>query len=91
MVSTLFREMGRAKSSEVQKPAGQLFRMAVYSLHRDRSPLGSYLHQMKGKHGNQGASIVESKGMGREFLKCRKVREQFRSLGKAFIRATDGP
>ena len=33
----------------VHNRAGELFRLAAYSLHHDQSPLGGYLRRMKGK------------------------------------------
>ena len=38
--------------------AGELFRMAAYSLHHDRSPLGDYLRRMKSKLGPPGATTA---------------------------------
>jgi transposase len=40
---------------KVKNRAGQLFRLAAYSLHRSASPLGDYLRRMKAKHGPQTA------------------------------------
>ena len=38
--------------------AGNLFRMAAYSLHHDQSPLGHYLRRMKAKLGPAGATTA---------------------------------
>jgi transposase len=38
--------------------AGQIFRMAAYSLHRSPTPLGGYLRRMKAKLGPQAATIA---------------------------------
>jgi transposase len=43
---------------KVQNRAGQLFRLAAYSLHRDQSPLGNYLRRMKSKHGPKAATTA---------------------------------
>ena len=40
---------------QAQNRAGQLFRMAAYSLDRNQTPLGHYLRRMKAKLGPQGA------------------------------------
>jgi transposase len=42
----------------VHNRAGDLFRMAAYSLHRDQSPLGDYLRRMKSKLGPAGATVA---------------------------------
>jgi len=42
----------------VHNRAGDLFRMAAYSLHHDQSPLGDYLRRMKSKHGPEGATVA---------------------------------
>jgi len=42
----------------VQNRAGQIFRMAAYSLHRSPSPLGSYLRRMKSKLGPKAATTA---------------------------------
>ncbi len=41
----------------VHNRAGDLFRMAAYSLHHDQSPLGDYLRRMKSKLGPAGATV----------------------------------
>ena len=46
---------GRRK---VNNRAGQLFRLAAYSLHRDITPLGCYLRRMKSKIGPKGATTA---------------------------------
>jgi transposase len=38
--------------------AGQYFRMAAYTLHRDESPLGRYLRRMKSKMGPEAATTA---------------------------------
>ena len=38
--------------------AGDLFRMAAYSLHHDQSPLGDHLRRMKSKLGPAGATVA---------------------------------
>jgi transposase len=43
---------------KVQNRAGQIFRMAAYSLHRSPSPLGSYLRRMKSKLGPKAATTA---------------------------------
>ena len=43
---------------KVHNRAGELFRMAAYSLHHDRSPLGDYLRRMKSKSGPPGATTA---------------------------------
>jgi transposase len=43
---------------KVHNRAGELFRMAAYSLHHDRSPLGDYLRRMKSKLGPPGATTA---------------------------------
>ena len=43
---------------KVHNRAGELFRMAAYSLHHDRSPLGDYLRRMKSKWGPPGATTA---------------------------------
>lgn len=48
------RVMWRGKRN-VQNRAGQLFRMAAYSLDRNQTPLGHYLRRMKAKLGPEGA------------------------------------
>ena len=42
----------------VHNRAGDLFRMAAYSLHHDKSPLGDYLRRMKSKLGPAGATTA---------------------------------
>jgi transposase len=42
----------------VHNRAGDLFRMAAYSLHHDQSPLGDYLRRMKSKLGLAGATVA---------------------------------
>lgn len=42
----------------VHNRAGDLFRMAAYSLHHDKSPLGDYLRRMKSKLGPAGATVA---------------------------------
>jgi hypothetical protein len=39
---------------QVHNRAGQLFRMAAYSLDRSPTPLGGYLRRMKAKLGTEG-------------------------------------
>jgi transposase len=43
---------------KVQNRAGQMFRMAAYSLHRCLSPLGNYLRRMKSKLGPKAATTA---------------------------------
>jgi transposase len=43
---------------KVQNRAGQLFRMAAYSLHRSPTPLGNYLRRMKSKLGPKAATTA---------------------------------
>jgi hypothetical protein len=38
-----------------KNPAGQIFRLAAYSLHHDETPLGAYLRRMKSKLGPAAA------------------------------------
>jgi transposase len=42
----------------VHNRAGELFRMAAYSLHHDKTPLGDYLRRMKSKLGPAGATTA---------------------------------
>ena len=42
----------------VHNRAGDLFRLAAYSLHHDESPLGDYLRRMKSKLGPAGATTA---------------------------------
>jgi transposase len=42
----------------VHNRAGDLFRMAAYSLHRDPTPLGDYLRRMKSRLGPAGATTA---------------------------------
>jgi transposase len=42
----------------VQNRAGQLFRMAAFTLHHDPSPLGNYLRRMKSKMGPEAATTA---------------------------------
>lgn len=49
----LWRGARRTKSR-----AGTLFRLAAYSLYRDKSPLGDYLRRMKAKLGPQAATTA---------------------------------
>ena len=42
----------------VHNRAGDLFRMAAYTLHHDKSPLGDYLRRMKSKLGPAGATVA---------------------------------
>jgi transposase len=42
----------------VHNRAGELFRMAAYSLHHDQTPLGDYLRRMKNKLGPAGATTA---------------------------------
>ena len=42
----------------MQNRAGQLFRMAAYSLHRSPTPLGNYLRRMKSKLGPKAATTA---------------------------------
>ena len=42
----------------MQNRAGQLFRMAAYSLHRSPTPLGNYLRRMKAKLGPKAATTA---------------------------------
>jgi transposase len=46
---------GRRK---VKNPAGQLFRLAAYGLHHERSPMGDYLRRMKSKLGPAAATTA---------------------------------
>ena len=46
---------GRRK---VKNPAGQIFRLAAYSLHHDQTPLGDYLRRMKSKLGPAAATTA---------------------------------
>jgi hypothetical protein len=46
---------GRRK---VKNPAGQIFRLAAYSLHHDHTPLGDYLRRMKSKLGPAAATTA---------------------------------
>jgi len=41
-----------------QNRAGQIFRMAAYSLHRSPTPLGNYLRRMKAKLGPKAATTA---------------------------------
>ena len=43
---------------KVQNRAGQIFRMAAYSLHRSPTPLGTYLRRMKAKLGPKEATTA---------------------------------
>jgi transposase len=43
---------------KVQNRAGQLFRMAAYSLHRSPTPIGNYLRRMKSKLGPKAATTA---------------------------------
>ena len=43
---------------KLQNRAGQIFRMAAYSLHRSPTPLGSYLRRMKAKLGPKAATTA---------------------------------
>lgn len=43
---------------KIRNRAGQMFRMAAYSLHRSPSPLGSYLRRMKSKLGPKAATTA---------------------------------
>ena len=43
---------------KVRNRAGQIFRMAAYSLHRSSTPLGSYLRRMKSKLGPKAATTA---------------------------------
>jgi hypothetical protein len=43
---------------KVQNRAGQMFRLAAYSLHRSPTPLGNYLRRMKSKLGPQAATTA---------------------------------
>ncbi len=43
---------------KVQNRAGQIFRMAAYSLHRSPTPLGNYLRRMKAKLGPKAATTA---------------------------------
>ena len=43
---------------KLQNRAGQIFRMAAYSLHRNLSPLGCYLRRMKSKLGPKAATTA---------------------------------
>ena len=49
----LWRGRRRAKN-----PAGQIFRLAAYSLHHDQTPLGAYLRRMKSKLGPTAATTA---------------------------------
>jgi hypothetical protein len=51
------RVLWRARR-RVHNRAGDLFRMAAYSLHHDQSPLGDYLRRMKSKLGPEGATVA---------------------------------
>jgi transposase len=41
-----------------KNPAGQIFRLAAYSLHHDETPLGEYLRRMKSKLGPAAATTA---------------------------------
>jgi len=43
---------------KVENRAGQIFRMAAYSLHRSPTPLGNYLRRMKAKLGPKAATTA---------------------------------
>ena len=43
---------------KLQNRAGQIFRMAAYSLHRSPTPLGNYLRRMKSKLGPKAATTA---------------------------------
>ena len=49
---------GRRKA---QNRAGQLFRMAAYTLHHEQSPLGDYLRRMKSRIGPAGATTATAR------------------------------
>jgi len=51
------RVLWRARR-RVHNRAGDLFRMAAYSLHHDQSRLGDYLRRMKSKLGPEGATVA---------------------------------
>jgi hypothetical protein len=42
----------------VHNRAGELFRIAAYTLHHDQTPLGDYLRRMKSKLGPAGATTA---------------------------------
>jgi hypothetical protein len=52
------RQNPRRGMRRVHNRAGELFRMAAYSLHHDKSPLGDYLRRMKSKLGPAGATTA---------------------------------
>lgn len=43
---------------KVKTRAGHLFRMAAFSLHHSRTPLGNYLRRMKAKLGPEAATMA---------------------------------
>ena len=43
---------------QVKNPAGQLFRLAAYGLHHERSPMGDYLRRIKSKLGPAAATTA---------------------------------
>ena len=43
---------------KVKNRAGHLFRMAAFSLHHSRTPLGNYLRRMKAKLGPKAATMA---------------------------------
>jgi transposase len=43
---------------KVNNQAGQLFRLAAYSLHHSLTPMGDYLRRMKSKIGPAGATTA---------------------------------
>jgi hypothetical protein len=49
----LWREVRHVKNR-----AGQMFRLAAYSLHHEESELGDYLRRMKAKHGPEAATTA---------------------------------
>ena len=55
----LWRGRRRAKN-----PAGQIFRLAAYSLHHDQTPLGDYLRRMKSKLGPTAATTATAHKIG---------------------------
>ena len=42
----------------MNNPAGQLFRLAAYGLHRSQTPMGDYLRRMKSRMGPAAATTA---------------------------------
>jgi len=71
---------GKIISSKMMKKknyAGQILKMAVSSLHSNKSPLGDYYRRMRGKFGGKGAVLATDHKVARIIYSMLKDKKEF--------------